>query len=239
MSRYRRHGHQRRDDGGRSTDGNARLSDRDVDRRGPMNELDGGRHCAGAVRDRPAAGEVLSAMISRAYSAETRRWRRSRLSIGNLFGRVKELGIDCGADARPSLYPRRQCARAGRALQDEARQRGVGRASVRPRSATAGHSRKALRHRARRSDPQPTPYLTPDPRKLAAGLLLKALGRRARFYAPVRGGCDRRRQETRLVDRESAGADDHRRSCRCSGDRPRTDRDRVPAGKALHHLSNT
>jgi len=110
-----------------------------------------------------------------------RAWRRSRLSLSNLAERIEALDIACDAVRRDSLYL------AGNALgpadlQDEAAARraaGIG-ATYLPRTqlkerfgvtragAILSHGNLAL-----------------DPRKLTAGLLLKALERKARAYAKV------------------------------------------------------
>jgi glycine/D-amino acid oxidase-like deaminating enzyme len=110
-----------------------------------------------------------------------RAWRRSRLSTINLKARIDELHIDCRMAPRPSLYLAGNLLGPG-ALRDEAEQRRLTglHATYLPRSklrqefgidragAILSHDNLAL-----------------DPRKLTAGLLLKARQRGARLYAPV------------------------------------------------------
>ncbi len=47
-----------------------------------------------------------------------RAWRRSRMAVQNLHGRISDLGIDCGAVLRPSLYLAGNVLNAG-ALEEE------------------------------------------------------------------------------------------------------------------------
>ncbi|WP_095203456.1 NAD(P)/FAD-dependent oxidoreductase [Mesorhizobium carmichaelinearum] len=156
-------------------DGHSVIS---IDRRGP---LQGSTPATTALVqfeiDQPLT--KLSRMIGRAYAEQA--WRRSRLAVLNLRGRIAELGIDCGSTGIQSLYL------AGNALgpsqlHDEAearRQAGVGATylSHEPLAEKFGIDRAAaiLSH----------DNLALDPRKLTAGLLLKALPRKARHYAPV------------------------------------------------------
>ncbi|MEP6564451.1 MAG: FAD-binding oxidoreductase [Mesorhizobium sp.] len=149
-----------------------------IDRRGP---LQGSTPATTALVqfeiDQPLT--KLSRMIGRASAEQA--WRRSRLAVLNLRGRIAELGIDCGSTGIQSLYL------AGNALgpselRDEAearRQAGIAATylSHEPLAAKFGIDRAAaiLSH----------DNLALDPRKLTAGLLLKAMERKARFYAPV------------------------------------------------------
>jgi glycine/D-amino acid oxidase-like deaminating enzyme len=121
----------------------------------------------------------LSGMIGRAKAEQA--WRRSRLSIESLAVRISELGITCGVERRPSLYL------AGNALgppglRDEAdarRQAGIDAGYLAP---------AALKGRfgiVRDAAIVSRGNLSLDPRKLTAGLLLKALERGARYYAPT------------------------------------------------------
>ncbi|CAM5493016.1 Gamma-glutamylputrescine oxidoreductase [Mycolicibacterium aubagnense] len=108
-------------------------------------------------------------------------WRRSRLAVTNLHGRIRELGIRCDMTTAPSLYL------AGDTLDPAAlRREAEARAGIGIRATyltpmvlkeTFGIERKG----AILSQDN----LALDPRKLTAGLLKKALERKARFYAPV------------------------------------------------------
>lgn len=156
-------------------DGHSVIS---IDRRGP---LKGSTPATTALVqfeiDQPLT--KLSSMIGQASAQQA--WRRSRLAVLNLRGRIAELGIDCGAASIQSLYL------AGNALgpaqlhyeAEARRQAGIGATylSHEPLAEKFGIDRAAaiLSH----------DNLALDPRKLTAGLLLKALARKARFHAPV------------------------------------------------------
>lgn len=121
----------------------------------------------------------LSRSIGREKAEQA--WRRSRLAIGNLKGRIEELGIACNLAERPSLYLAGNVLGAGDLREEaDARSRaGLGAAYL-TKSGLAdrfGIEREGaiLSHG----------NLTLDPRKLAAGMLLKAADRKARLYAPV------------------------------------------------------
>lgn len=149
-----------------------------IDRRGP---LKGSTAATTALVqfeiDQPLI--KLSRMIGQAAAEQV--WRRSRLAVFNLRGRIAELGIDCSLTGMQSLYL------AGNALgpvdlRDEAdarRRSGIGATYLthEPLVGKFGIDRAAaiLSH----------DNLALDPRKLTAGLLLKAQARKARFYAPV------------------------------------------------------
>ncbi|MBZ9670512.1 FAD-binding oxidoreductase [Mesorhizobium sp. B2-1-8] len=149
-----------------------------IDRRGP---LKGSTAATTALVqfeiDQPLS--VLSRMIGKAQARQA--WRRSRLAISNLAARIEELGINCGMSRTASLYL------AGTVLdpsglreEAEARRRaGIAATYLTPRplaeafgidrsGAILSHGNIAL-----------------DPRKLTAGLLLRARERKARLYAPV------------------------------------------------------
>jgi glycine/D-amino acid oxidase-like deaminating enzyme len=149
-----------------------------LDRRGPM--LGSTPATTALVQfeiDEPITS--LSDMIGR-QSAE-QAWRRSRLSVDSLRARIDELGIDCRLGERPSLYLAGNTMGPGE-LRDEAearRRAGIHATYLPPKTlqekfgierdgAVLSHGNLAL-----------------DPRKLTAGLLLKALERKARFYAAV------------------------------------------------------
>ncbi|QPC91022.1 FAD-binding oxidoreductase [Mesorhizobium sp. INR15] len=149
-----------------------------IDRRGP---LKGSTSATTALVqfeiDQPLT--KLSRMIGRASAEQA--WRRSRLAVSNLAARIDELSINCGPSRTQSLYL------AGTVLgplqlRDEAearRQAGIGATYLTPRplAETFGIERDGaiLSHG----------NIALDPRKLTAGLLLKALERKARFHAPV------------------------------------------------------
>ncbi|MDX8451213.1 FAD-binding oxidoreductase [Mesorhizobium sp. VK9D] len=108
-------------------------------------------------------------------------WRRSRLALLNLQGRIAELDLRCRSATTPSLYL------AGDRLgaldlrrEAEARQRtGI---------AASFLTREELRSEFGIDRPAAIlshDNLALDPRKLTSGLLLAALERTARFYAPV------------------------------------------------------
>ena len=121
----------------------------------------------------------LSRSIGRAKADQA--WRRSRLAIGNLKGRIEELAIACNLAERPSLYLAGNMLGPGD-LREEAEHRnraGLGATYLTKSELSArfgidrdggvlSHSNLAL-----------------DPRKFAAGMLLRAAERKARFYAPV------------------------------------------------------
>ncbi|MDX8437296.1 FAD-binding oxidoreductase [Mesorhizobium abyssinicae] len=110
-----------------------------------------------------------------------RAWRRSRLAVVNLRGRIAELGINCNLARLPSLYLAGNLL-APAQLRDESdarRQAGIAATYLTRRalSDSFGIDRAAaiLSH----------DNIALDPRKLTAGLLLSAVGRKARLYAPV------------------------------------------------------
>ncbi len=122
---------------------------------------------------------ALCAMIGRLQAQQA--WRRSRLAVANLHARIAELGIDCRLAATQSLYLAGNMLAPGQ-LQLEAearRQAGIGATYLTPADlqekfgiARAG---AILSHH----------NLALDPRKLTAGMLVRALERKARLYAPV------------------------------------------------------
>ena len=149
-----------------------------IDRRGP---LKGSTPATTALVqfeiDQPLT--TLAKMIGKGPAEQA--WRRSRLAVSNLAARIAELGINCGPSRTQSLYL------AGTVLgppelRDEAdarRQAGIAATYLTPAplAETFGIDRDGaiLSHG----------NIALDPRKLTAGLLLKALERKARFYAPV------------------------------------------------------
>ncbi|CDX43946.1 conserved hypothetical protein [Mesorhizobium sp. ORS 3359] len=149
-----------------------------IDRRGP---LQGSTAATTALVefeiDQPLTR--LSRMIG--GDAARQAWIRSRLSLLNLRGRIAELDIRCRSAETPSLYlaGNRLDAPELRSEAEARREAGIG-ASFLPRkklrddfgieraAAILSHGNLAL-----------------DPRKLTSGLLMRALHRKARFYAPV------------------------------------------------------
>lgn len=149
-----------------------------IDRRGP---LKGSTAATTALVqfeiDQPLS--VLSKMIGKTRAQQA--WRRSRLAVSNLAGRIEDLAIDCRLRRTPSLYLAGTLLGPSE-LRDEAearRQAGIAAAYLTPRplGETFGIDRDGaiLSHG----------NIALDPRKLTAGLLLKALERKARLYAPV------------------------------------------------------
>ncbi|MGX8012824.1 NAD(P)/FAD-dependent oxidoreductase [Mesorhizobium sp. ORM8.1] len=147
-----------------------------IDRRGP---LKGSTAATTALVqfeiDQPLT--KLSRMIG--VAAAQQAWRRSRLALFNLSGRISELGIRCREASVPSLYLAGTVLDAS-GLRKEAearRQAGIGASYLTggPLRAGFGIARPAalLSH----------DNLTLDPRKLTAGLLLNGLQRKARYYA--------------------------------------------------------
>lgn len=149
-----------------------------IDRRGPLKGSTAATTALVAFEiDQPLS--TLSRMIGRASAQQA--WRRSRLAVSNLAGRIAELGINCGLSRMPSLYLAGTMLGPSE-LRDEAearRQAGIGATYLTqaPLAGTFGIDRGGaiLSHG----------NIALDPRKLTAGLLLKALERKARFYAPV------------------------------------------------------
>ena len=110
-----------------------------------------------------------------------RAWRRSRLAVGNLSGRIAELGIDCRLAVRASLYLAGDVLDAG-ALEREA-------AARRAAGLLAGFldKRKLFEGFGIRRDGAVLSQgnLALDPRRLTSGLLRAAADRGARLHAPV------------------------------------------------------
>ena len=149
-----------------------------IDRRGPLKGSTAATTALVACDiDQPLS--TLSKMVGRASAQQT--WRRSRLAVSNLAGRIAELGINCGLSRTPSLYLAGTMLGPSE-LRDEAEARqlaGIGATYLTPAplAETFGIDRGGaiLSHG----------NIALDPRKLTAGLLLKSLERKARFYAPV------------------------------------------------------
>ncbi|MBZ9699767.1 MULTISPECIES: NAD(P)/FAD-dependent oxidoreductase [unclassified Mesorhizobium] len=149
-----------------------------IDRRGPLR---GSTSATTALVqfeiDQPLT--ALGRMIGKASAEQA--WRRSRLAVSNLAGRIAELSINCRLSRAPSLYLAGTVLGPSQ-LRDETearRQAGIAATYLAPAPLAArfGIERDGaiLSHG----------NIVLDPRKLTAGLLLKALERKARLYAPV------------------------------------------------------
>ncbi len=149
-----------------------------IDRRGPL--LGSTSATTALVQfeiDTPLS--LLSLKIGRAKAEQA--WRRSRLAVMNLRARIDELAIRCNVASRPSLYLAGNVLNAGALREEGQARRAAGlhatylppqvlreKFGIERKGALLSHGNLAL-----------------DPRKLTAGLLLKALERQARLYAPV------------------------------------------------------
>lgn len=149
-----------------------------IDRRGPLK----GSTAATTALVQFEIDQPLT-RLSRIIGTDAARqaWRRSRLALFNLRGRIDELGIDCRMAGTPSLYLAGTMLGAA-ALRKEAearRQAGMAATFLSRRTLHTdfGIDRAAaiLSH----------DNLALDPRKLTSGLLHAALKRKARFYAPA------------------------------------------------------
>ncbi|MBB6413129.1 NAD(P)/FAD-dependent oxidoreductase [Mesorhizobium sangaii] len=149
-----------------------------IDRRGP---LKGSTSATTALVqfeiDQPLS--TLSKQIGKASAEQA--WRRSRLAVSNLAARIAELDINCSPSRKPSLYLAGTVLSPSK-LRDEAearRQAGIAATYLTavPLAEKFGIDREGaiLSHG----------NIALDPRKLTAGLLLKAAERKARFHAPV------------------------------------------------------
>ncbi|RUX27961.1 FAD-binding oxidoreductase [Mesorhizobium sp. M2A.F.Ca.ET.042.01.1.1] len=149
-----------------------------IDRRGPLQGSTAATTALVAFEiDQPLTR--LSRMIG--GDAARQAWIRSRLSLLNLRGRIAELDIRCRSAETPSLYlaGNRLDAPELRSEAEARREAGIG-ASFLPRkklredfgieraAAILSHGNLAL-----------------DPRKLTSGLLMRALQRKGRLYAPA------------------------------------------------------
>jgi glycine/D-amino acid oxidase-like deaminating enzyme len=149
-----------------------------IDRRGP---LKGSTAATTALVqfeiDQPLT--KLSRMIGKENAA--RAWRRSRLAVANLRGRITETGIDCRVADRQSLYLAGNVLSPTELHAEAAAREAAGIAAV-------YLTKKQLKERfgiARDGALLSYGNLALDPRRLTAGLLLKAAARGARFHSPV------------------------------------------------------
>ncbi|MBN9216909.1 MAG: FAD-binding oxidoreductase [Mesorhizobium sp.] len=149
-----------------------------IDRRGPLK----GSTAATTALVQFEIDQPLSMLSKRIGKGKAQQaWRRSRLAVSNLAARIAELGINCGLSRTQSLYL------AGTVLgPSELREEAEARrqAGIAATYLTAGQL--AERYGVNRDGAILSHgNIALDPRKLTAGLLLKALERKARLYAPV------------------------------------------------------
>lgn len=126
--------------------------------------------------------DVPLTRLRRMIGAEqaTRAWRRARLAVANLRGRIEELQIPCRMADRPTLYLAGNVLSGGD-LRQEAQMRAAAGLSARYLTAGALQSGFGIaRDGAILSDGN----LALDPVKLTAGLLSHASARGARLFAP-------------------------------------------------------
>lgn len=126
--------------------------------------------------------DVPLTRLRRMIGAEkaTRAWRRARLAVANLRGRIEELQISCRMADRPTLYLAGDVLGGGD-LRQEAQMRAAAGLSARYLTAGALQSGFGIaRDGAILSDGN----LALDPVKLTAGLLSHASARGARLFAP-------------------------------------------------------
>lgn len=149
-----------------------------IDRRGPLL----GSTAATTALVQFEIDVPLTKLVPRiGRDAAERAWRRSRLAVANLYGRIDRLGISCNASLRQSLLLAGDVLDAD-GLKGEAQARrgaGVGAEFL---------GRKALKAEfgfARDGAILSTGNIQLDPRKLSAGMLNLARQRGARFFAPA------------------------------------------------------
>ena len=149
-----------------------------IDRRGP---IAGSTSATTALIqheiDQPLS--MLTAKIGRERAE--RAWRRTRLAVSNLGARIDELAIRCNAATRQSLLLDGDVlSPSALRAEGDARNRTGLRATYLPPRVL--EQRFGIRGRsALLSDGN----IALDPRKLTAGLILRAVENKARFYAPV------------------------------------------------------
>ena len=110
-----------------------------------------------------------------------RAWRRSRLAVANLQTHIERTGLRCRMTPRPSVYLAGNKLDAPNLREEAAIRRSAG-------LDADCLTRAALRERfqiERRGAIVSGGNLALDPRQLTAALLLRALARKARFYAPA------------------------------------------------------
>lgn len=149
-----------------------------IDRRGP---LKGSTPATTALvqyeLDRPLSRLAGQVGKDRAVQA----WRRSRLGVANLAGRVRALGHDCRIAEHPSLYLAGDELDAD-ALADEAQARRAAGLAARFLDRRALRAGYGIGRAAAILSPG---NLTLDPRRLTAAALLRAADNGAKLHAPA------------------------------------------------------
>ncbi|MFT3973636.1 MAG: FAD-binding oxidoreductase [Amaricoccus sp.] len=149
-----------------------------IDRRGPML---GSTAATTALVQFELDTPLTTLVRSIGKDAAQRAWRRSRLAVGNLMGRIEALGIDCRLSTRRSLYLAGDVLDAEGLAAEAAARRAAG---IDARFLDARGLREGYGVR-RAAAIESAANLALDPRKLTAGLLLAAQARGARLHAPV------------------------------------------------------
>ena len=149
-----------------------------IDRRGPVK----GSTAATTALVQFEIDQPLSLLIGKIGKDRAERaWRRSRLALFNLKARIAELAIPCGHTERNSLYLAGNVLDPGGLREEGEWRRAAGLQSI-------YLSRAALKERFgidRQAVLLSAGNLSLDPKKLAAGLFLRAAAKGARFYTPV------------------------------------------------------
>lgn len=149
-----------------------------IDRRGP---LKGSTSATTALvqyeLDQPLSRLVRQVGKERAVAA----WRRSRLGVANLAGRVRGLDVDCHLAERPSLYLAGDELDVD-ALAEEAEARRAAGLAARFLDRRALRDGYGIGREAAILSPG---NLTLDPRRLTAAALLRAMSNGAKLHAPA------------------------------------------------------
>lgn len=149
-----------------------------IDRRGPMR----GSTPATTALVQYEIDQPLSKLGKRiGREVASRAWRRSRLAVSNLSGRISQLDIACDLTPRPSLLLAGNVLDAD-GLRDEVESRRAAGLQAIFLDAAALKERFGISRKAAILSPD---NLALDPRKLTSGLLNIAAARGARFFAPV------------------------------------------------------
>ena len=149
-----------------------------IDRRGPM--LGSTPATTALVQyeiDQPLV--LLSRMIGKEKAV--RAWRRSRLAVANLAAHIRSVDIECALAYRPSLLLAGNVLDAGGLAEEASERRAAGIAAQHITPAPLKERFGIDRDGAIVSPDN----LALDPRKLTAGLLLRAQAGGARLYAPA------------------------------------------------------
>lgn len=149
-----------------------------IDRRGPLK----GSTAATTALVQFEIDQPLSTLSKKIGTAKAQQaWRRSRLAVSNLAARIAELGINCGPNRTQSLYLAGTVLGPQQLREEAEARRQAGIAATYLTSSQLAENYGVNRDGAILSHGN----IALDPRKLTAGLLLKALERKARLYAPV------------------------------------------------------